>query len=75
PATPGSKQSFGSGEKLDWIEEVIPYESYGDCPRIWDHLYAAIRTGVPHPVQLCEALDVIRVIDDVKADTIFELRS
>ena len=72
PATPGSGQSFGSNEKLEWKEEVIPYEHYGDCPRIWDHLYAAIREGKPFPVTLQQALDVITVITDVKAGTIFE---
>ena len=72
PATPGAGQSFGSGEKLQWIDTVIPYESYGDCVRIWDHLYAAIRENIPHPVKLHEALDVIRVITEVKEDTIFD---
>ena len=72
PATPGSSQSFGSNEKLEWIEEVIPYEHYGDCPRIWDHLYDAIRESKPFPVTLQEALDVITVITDVKSGTIFE---
>ncbi|MBO5649236.1 MAG: Gfo/Idh/MocA family oxidoreductase [Clostridia bacterium] len=72
PATPGSSQSFGSGETLDWIERVIPYEEYGDCPRIWDALYSAIRENIPHPVKLHEALDVIRVIEEVKEGTIFE---
>lgn len=72
PATPGSKQSFGSGEKLEWVDTIIPYESYGDCSRIWDHLYKAIREGKPHPVRLEQAVDVIRVIDAVKSGTIFD---
>ena len=72
PATPGSKESFGSGEKLEWVDRIIPYESYGDCVRIWDHLYAAIRENKPHPVTLAQAVDVIRVIDDVKSGTIFD---
>ena len=72
PATPGSAASFGSNEKLEWKEEVIPYEDYGDCPRIWDHLYEAIRNSKPFPVTLKEALDVITVITDVKSGTIFE---
>lgn len=72
PATPGSKQSFGSGEKLEWVDTIIPYKSYGDCSRIWDHLYQAIREGKPHPVRLEQAVDVIRVIDAVKSGTIFD---
>lgn len=72
PATPGSNQSFSSDEKLEWVEETIPYENYGGCSRIWDHLYAAIRESKPFPVTLQQALDVITVISDVKAGTIFE---
>lgn len=72
PATPGSSQSFGSNEKLQWVEEVVPYEDNGDCPRIWDHLYAAIRENKPFPVTLQQALDVITVLEDAKIGTIFE---
>lgn len=72
PATPGSKQSFGSGEKLIWKEEVIPYEHYGDTSRIWDALYDAIRNSIPHPVTLAQALEVVKVITRVKEGTIFE---
>ena len=72
PATPGSKQSFGSGEKLLWKEEVIPYEHYGDTSRIWDALHDAIRNNIPHPVTLPQALEVVKVITRVKEGTIFE---
>ncbi len=72
PSTPGTNASFGSTETLQWIDTVIPYENYGDCPRIWDHLYAAIRENKPHPVTLAEALEVIRVISKVKDNSIFQ---
>lgn len=68
PATPGSNASFGSDEKLIWKEEVIPYEQYGDTPRIWGHLYSAIKEGVPHPVTLQQALAIMKVVDIVKQE-------
>ncbi len=70
PNTPGTGASFGNSEKLNWIEEDIPF---GDgTTRIWDALYETIRFGKAFPVTLDQAAKVIDVIEAVKKGTIFE---
>ena len=68
PETPGA--SFGSPEKLKWVEKTIPVK-----PRkrydIWDELYKAVRLGKPFPITLDEAVGVMRVVSAVKKGTPF----
>ncbi len=68
PGTPG--ETFGNREALPWIEEAVAVCT-GDNYIIWDHLYAAIREGVPFPVTLDESLDVMRVLSAAREGTEF----
>jgi predicted dehydrogenase len=68
PGTPGA--TFGTREELPWIDETLPVQS-GSNHVIWDHLYRAIREGVPFPVKLDEAIEVMRVISAAKEGTNF----
>ena len=68
PGTPG--ESYGEPEALVWVNETIPVRQ-GSGAVIWDALYAAIREGVPHPVRLDEALQVMQVISAAKEGTEF----
>ncbi|MBN1875126.1 MAG: Gfo/Idh/MocA family oxidoreductase [Anaerolineae bacterium] len=68
PGTPG--ETFGNKEVLPWIEETLPVKA-GSNTVIWDHLYAAIREGVPFPVKLAEAIEVMRVVSIAKEGTEF----
>jgi predicted dehydrogenase len=68
PGTPG--ETFGNREALPWIEETIPVWA-GNNYIIWDHLYAAIREGVPFPVTLDESIEVMRVISAAREGTEF----
>lgn len=73
-SNPPFQGGFGNAETLPWIEETLPVSPKAKCdtPHIWDHLYAAIREGVPFPITLQEALAVMRVISAVKKGTPFE---
>jgi molybdopterin/thiamine biosynthesis adenylyltransferase len=75
PETPG--ESFGntgtfqSNETIHWIEEtfeVCPSVTYD----IWDELYRSIRCGKAYPIHIDEALEVMRIISEVKRGTNFE---
>lgn len=68
PGTPG--ETFGNREALSWVEETLPVKS-GSNHVIWDHLYAAIREGVAFPIDLEEAIDVMRVVSAAKEGTGF----
>ena len=72
PETPGASAGFGNNEKLQWIEEDIPFGDGDGTASIWDHLYETIRHGKKYPIALSEALAVIEVIEKVKENTIFQ---
>ena len=76
PGTPG--ETFGSGtyraadgSEIRWIEtnETTANE---DLSVIWNHLYAAIREGVPFPITLEEAAGNMEIVSRVKKGTRFE---
>lgn len=68
--TPGAA-NYGNPEELDWIEETIPVapEDKVDMNTIWPKLYGAIRKGEPFPITTDEALAVMKIISQVKADS------
>jgi predicted dehydrogenase len=68
PGTPGT--TFGTREELPWIDKTLPVQA-GTNHVIWDHLFHAIREGVPFPVKLDEAIEVMRVISAAKQGTAF----
>ncbi len=61
----------GGDEPLPWVDERIKVQPSvpTDTDDIWDHLYAAIRQGVPFPITTAQALEVIRVIELAKQST------
>lgn len=72
--TPGEKDgttgSFRTEDELHWIEEslqVPPRSNDG----LWEALYKSIRHGEPFPIRTEEALEVMRVISEVKKGTPF----
>ena len=62
--------TFGSGEKLKWIEKEIPVRPK-EAFDIWDELYAAVRRGKRFPITLDEAVQVMEVVTKVKKGTPF----
>lgn len=58
--------NFGQPETLSWIEEerVVQEVSPG---MIWDALYEDIHNGVPFPVTLDQAVEVMRIIDAARS--------
>jgi len=74
PGTPGasfgSTGTFQSGEALPWFEQTLPVGP-SRLTDIWEVLYAAYRLGQPFPIQAAEALEVMRIIDEVKKGTAF----
>ena len=66
-------EGFGSQEALPWIERTLPVglESPTDPSCIWDALYATLREGIPFPVKLEEAVEVMRVVSLAKEGTAF----
>jgi predicted dehydrogenase len=68
PGTPGA--TFGSREKLPWLEEILPVKP-GSNAIIWDALYSTLREGTAFPISSEQALDVMRVISAAKIGTAF----
>jgi len=68
-----SAASFGSPDKLRWVEKTIKVRPKSRCnvDDIWDRLYAAIREGAPFPIKLSEAVAVMKVVSQVKKGTPF----
>ncbi len=67
----GATNTFKAKVEIDWIEEDydIPQE---DLDHIWPYLYGAIREGKTFPISLEEAVQVIRVLEDVKKASRFK---
>lgn len=72
--SPKLEAGFGGAEDLHWIEKTIPISPSVPCSLagIWDHLYRAIREGVPFPVTLEQGLAVMEIISRVRKGTPFE---
>ncbi len=73
PGTP--EDGFGSPDELPWIEETIPVNPQlpVSMDGIWDHLYAAVREGVPFPIDLGEAVQTMLVLTAARENTPFQL--
>ncbi len=76
-SSPPNEAVFGSEDVLKWVDKTIPAKPKTRCDitSIWDHLYSAIRKGVPFPVKLEEAVEVMRVVSAVKKGTPFQSRA
>ncbi len=72
-SNPPVEGGFGSAEDLKWIEETIPVSPKTKCNTedIWDHLYRAVRESKPFPITIDEAVEVMRVVSEVKKGTPF----
>jgi predicted dehydrogenase len=70
PETPAA--SFGTPEKLKWVEKTIPVKPKKTY-NIWDELYKAVRLGADFPITLDEAVGNMKVISDAKKGTEFQL--
>ena len=72
--TPGMAYTTGKGGQLPWVNETIGVHPSipTEMDDIWDHLYAAIREGVPFPVTTVQALEVIRLIELARQGTPFQ---
>jgi predicted dehydrogenase len=73
PETPG--QTFGksgANKAITWEQHTIqvnPEKTYD----FWDELYRSIRAGAPFPIKLEEALEVLRITDEVRKENGYEL--
>ncbi len=75
-ANPPLEGGFGGQISPIWVEDDIQVApSNGDITeKIWVHLYNAIRKGIPYPITMAEAVEVVRVIDLVKQGAINTVR-
>lgn len=68
PTTPypslSTSDSVVSNESICWIKEKVSLPR-SDAAAFWSHLYASIREGKPFPITNEEAVEVIRVIDQI----------
>lgn len=72
PGTP-ARDFFGTPEKLPWIEREEPLRK-GNNYVIWDYLYDSVKNGADYPIKPDQALEVLRVIDECKKGTRFEVK-
>ena len=68
PGTPG--MAYGSPDNLKWIEKTIPVKP-GKTYDIWDELHKTLRKGSTFPITIDQAVEVMRVISEVKKGTKF----
>ena len=73
--TPPNEGSFGTPDKLVWLEETIDIDADGTTGThsIWDHLFNSVRNGKKFPIKSDEAFEVIKVICKVKKGTAFDV--
>jgi predicted dehydrogenase len=71
--SPPLEGGFGSADALSWIEKTIPVASPTgeDTASIWDHLFASIRRRRKFPITTEEAVEVMKVVSQVKKGTPF----
>lgn len=76
PENPPLDGDFGGQIAPVWVEDdlgVAP--SNGDEPhKIWKYLYRTIRCQEPYPITMAQAVEVVRVIDQVKKTPIRDVR-
>jgi scyllo-inositol 2-dehydrogenase (NADP+) len=70
PETPVEGFS-GSKDNLKWLEKTMPVMS-GDNSIIWHEIYKSIRCGSVYPINIDEAVEVMKIISEVKKGTEFE---
>jgi predicted dehydrogenase len=66
-ASPEVHAPFGSGITIPWIEDVVPL--HPPQREIWNEVYKAIREGGEFPITVEQAVQVMKVIDEVKGMT------
>lgn len=71
PATPGSGAAFGNKEQLVWKEEIIELQKEDQTAVIWDYFYESYRNHKPYPISNDQAMEVVRVLEEVKIGTEF----
>ena len=71
PATPGSGAAFGNKETLVWKEETIELQKEDQTAVIWDYFYESYRNHKPYPISNDQAMEVVRVLEEVKIGTEF----
>lgn len=71
PGTPPQMGTFNNGEELKWVEEVVPV-SPAIQHNFWEELYRSVRFRESFRIQISEAMDVVKVISQVKRNTRFE---
>ena len=71
PTTPGSGAAFGNKETLVWKEETIELQKEDQTAVIWDHFYESYRNHKPYPISNDQAMEVVRVLEEVKFGTEF----
>ncbi len=69
---PACGSSFGNKETLVWKEEVIELSGKDKTDVIRDYFYDAYRNSKPYHITSAQALEVMRVISEVKEGTTFE---
>ncbi len=57
-------------DELKWVQETLDI-----CPSVipdmWDELYEAVRNNREFPVKLEQAVEIMRIISEVKSRTCF----
>jgi len=64
-ATPAIDAPFGSGISIPWVEETIPLRP--PQRELWGEVYKAIREGSEFPIKVDQSVQIMKVIDEVKA--------
>lgn len=68
PGVPG--ETFGSAEELPWVDVTLKVNPAQQTD-IWNEMYRAFRHGESFPVLTDEAVEVMRIVSEVKRGTGF----
>ena len=64
-STPAIDAPFGSGISIPWVEETIALRP--PQRELWGEVYKAIREGSEFPIKVDQSVQVMKVIDEMKA--------
>jgi scyllo-inositol 2-dehydrogenase (NADP+) len=75
--SPDLKEGYGGTAAPKWVEKEIKVNPKlkVEMTKIWQYLYEAIRERKKFPITLEESVEVMKVIDDAKKETKFEIKN
>lgn len=74
PGNPPINGGFSNTEPIDWIEKTVEVAPEAGCDThsIWKFMYKSIRNGEAFPISVEEAVEIVRITEQIKKGTPYE---